>query len=68
MNKRQCKFCCWSHKDDLNTALECRFDPPSVFPVQQKNKISGQMMGTAISLYPPVNKDHYCSHFKGKIQ
>ena len=64
----RCERCFWAYKDNHNSAAECRFDPPSVFPVQQKNQISGQVMASAISMYPPVKGDHFCSHFKWNNQ
>lgn len=70
MKKHVCINCRWIHlerNDEKNTQAECRFNPPSAYPVQTQNPISRRVVQATISIFPPVSPDHWCGQFNEKF-
>ena len=62
-NCTKCKHCFEGGLNaDLTKKLECRFEPPTTFPVY-----NGQTI-TIMSIFPPVNKELVCSRFEDKVK
>ncbi len=64
----KCECCGFSRVIEENPdMLECRRYPPSAFPMQAANQITGEVSVTPVSLPVFVNREHCCGEFKNKI-
>lgn len=72
MSNGRCLNCKWmatmNNVDAGSRQMECRLNPPSVFPAIGQDDKGNTILIKSVSINPPVSHDHWCSHHQAGIQ
>jgi len=66
-NGQNCTTCLFGRTVTEHTAIVCVRYPPSVFPVQKQNPISGRSQFGSMVAFPTVGSDTWCGEYRSKI-